>query len=618
MNVYLQIDKLTKSVGDRMLFADVTFGISEGDKIGIVAKNGTGKSTLLSIIAGELDADSGAVTRRSDLRVAMLPQKPHFEGNPTVAEAALRSDDPVAVCVREYEAALAAGDPEAIQQAAHRMDNLSAWDYEDRLRQLLSRLRIDDPGARVDILSGGQRKRLALASAIMSEPQLLILDEPTNHLDVEVIEWLENYLKRPRVTLLMVTHDRYFLDRVCNRIIEIDNRTVYTYDGNYDYYLRRRAERIEAMTAELARITNTLRREQQWMSRQPQARAGKAKYRIDAFHELSEKKRQGIRPEKDVDLSVSASYIGSKIFEARGISKRFGDKVILDDFSYTFARYEKVGIIGANGVGKSTFIKLLQGLVRPDSGSWDVGTTVRFGYYSQDGISFDPQKKVIDAIREKAEEVDTGEGRLSPMQFLGRFLFSAADQQKYIHTLSGGELCRLHLATVLMMRPNFLVLDEPTNDLDIVTLGILEEYLSEFKGCLIVISHDRFFLDNIVDHLFVMEGNGKVRDFPGTYTEYAQWRDARDAEAARAERAARPAERPRAERAPKMSFKQRREFEQLIADLDELNAEKAHLEAVFNSGETIDDVAALSARYEEVKSLIDEKELRWLELSELE
>lgn len=618
MNVYLQIEKLTKSVGDRMLFADVTFGINEGDKIGIVAKNGTGKSTLLSIIAGELDADSGTVTRRSDLRVAMLSQKPHFEGNPTVAEAALRSDDPAAVCVRKYEEALASGDPEVIQQAAHAMDNLSAWDYEDRLRQLLSRLRIDDLTARVDTLSGGQRKRVALASAIMSDPQLLILDEPTNHLDVEVIEWLENYLKRSRVTLLMVTHDRYFLDRVCNRIIEIDNRTIYTYDGNFDYYLRRRAERIEAMTAELARINNTLRREQEWMSRQPQARAGKAKYRIDAFYELKEKKNQGIRPEKDVNLSVDASYIGSKIFEARGISKRFGDKVILDDFSYTFARYEKVGIVGANGVGKSTFIKLLQGLIQPDSGSWDVGTTVRFGYYSQDGIDFDSQKRVVDAIREKAEEVDTGEGHLSPMQFLNRFLFSPADQQKYIHTLSGGELCRLHLATVLMMRPNFLVLDEPTNDLDIVTLGILEEYLAEFKGCLIVISHDRYFLDNIVDHLFVMQGDGVVKDFPGTYTEYAAWRDEQAAEAARVARVEKPVERPRVQRAPKMSFKQRREFEQLTAEIDELNAEKSRLEGVFNSGETIDDVAALSARYEEVKELIDEKEMRWLELSELE
>lgn len=618
MNVYLQIEKLTKSVGDRMLFADVTFGINEGDKIGIVAKNGTGKSTLLSIIAGELDADSGTVTRRNDLRVAMLSQKPHFVGNPTVAEAALRTDDPAAVCVRKYEEALATGDPEVIQQAAHAMDNLSAWDYEDRLRQLLSRLRIDDLTARVDTLSGGQRKRVALASAIMSDPQLLILDEPTNHLDVEVIEWLENYLKRSRVTLLMVTHDRYFLDRVCNRIIEIDNRTIYTYDGNFDYYLRRRAERIEAMTAELARINNTLRREQEWMSRQPQARAGKAKYRIDAFYELKEKKNQGIRPEKDVNLSVDASYIGSKIFEARGISKRFGDKVILDDFSYTFARYEKVGIVGANGVGKSTFIKLLQGLIQPDAGTWDVGTTVRFGYYSQDGIDFDSQKRVVDAIREKAEEVDTGEGHLSPMQFLNRFLFSPADQQKYIHTLSGGELCRLHLATVLMMRPNFLVLDEPTNDLDIVTLGILEEYLAEFKGCLIVISHDRYFLDNIVDHLFVMEGNGIVKDFPGTYTEYAAWRDEQAAEVARAARVEKPVERPRAQRAPKMSFKQRREFEQLTAELDELNAEKSRLEGVFNSGETIDDVAALSARYEEVKDLIDEKEMRWLELSELE
>ena len=590
---YLQIEELTKSYGDRMLFADVTFGIDEGDKIGIVAKNGTGKSTLLRIIAGREDADSGSVVARNGLRIGYLEQKPAFKGNPTVAEAALDSDDPVAAVVREYEAASASGDAARIQEASHAMDTAGAWNYEDRLRQLLGQLHITDLNARVDTLSGGQRKRVALAAVIMREPELIILDEPTNHLDIEVIEWIESYLKRSRVTLLMVTHDRYFLDRVCNRIIEIDNRTIYTYDGNYDYYLRRRAERIEAMTAELDKVRNTLRREQEWMSRQPQARAGKAKYRIDAFYELKDRQRNGIRPEKDVSLDVKASYIGSKIFEAEHISKAFGDKVILRDFSYTFARYEKVGLIGANGVGKSTFIKLLQGIVPVDSGHWDVGQTVRFGYYS--------------------------EARLSPMQFLNRFLFTPADQQKYIHTLSGGELCRLHLAVVLMRQPNFLILDEPTNDLDIVTLGILEEYLAEFKGCLIVVSHDRYFLDNIVDHLFVMEGDGEVRDFPGTYSEYADWHRRYLAEQARAQSETKDApQRPKTERKPRMSFKERKEFEALSAEIESLNAEKGDLEARFNSGDTLDDAATLAARYQEIKDLLDEKEMRWLELSELE
>lgn len=619
MNVLLQVDRLTKSYGDRMLFDSVTFGVAEGDKIGIVAKNGTGKSTLLSIIAGDEAADSGSVIPRNDLRVAFMRQKPVFPGNPSVARAALMGAGAVAAVVLDYEEALATGDAKAIHAVSRRMDDAHAWDYEDRLRQLLSQLGLDDPSARVDTLSGGQRKRVALAACIMSEPELLILDEPTNHLDIGVIEWLEAYLKRSRVTLLMVTHDRYFLDRVCNRIIEIDNRTIYTYDGNFDYYLRRRAERIEAMTAELAKVRNTLRREQEWMSRQPQARAGKAKYRIDAFYELRERSRNGIRPERNVDLGNGASYIGSKIFEARDISKAFGSKVILRDFSYTFARYEKVGIIGPNGVGKSTFIKMLQGLVQPDSGTWDVGTTVRFGYYSQDGIDFDSRKRVIDAITEKAEEIDTGTGTLSPMQFLNRFLFNPADQQKYIHTLSGGELCRLHLATVLMRRPNFLILDEPTNDLDIVTLGILEEYLSEYQGCLIVISHDRYFLDNIVDHLFVMEGDGVVRDFPGTYSEYAAWR----AETQRAAQgASAPAEntsrRPVREHKPRLTFKERKEMETLEAEMQQLGLEKDQLEQEFNSGQAVDDIAAKSRRYEEIKNLLDEKELRWLELSEKE
>jgi ATP-binding cassette subfamily F protein uup len=483
-------------------------------------------------------------------------------------------------------------------------------------------LHLDDITMTVGKLSGGQRKRVALARAIMQQPDLIILDEPTNHLDIDVIEWLENYLKRSRVTLLMVTHDRYFLDRVCNKIIEIDDKQIYTYVGNYDYYLRRRAERIEAMDAELARVKNTLRKEQEWMSRQPQARAGKAKFRIDKFYDLKERASVH-RDDRNVNLDVNSSYIGSKIFEAEGVCKRFGDKVILDHFTYTFARGEKVGLIGVNGVGKSTFIKLLQGLLPVDSGSWNVGETVRFGYYSQDGIAFNEEKKVIDAVTEIADDIvlDGGAVRLSPMQFLQRFLFSPADQQKYIHTLSGGERCRLHLATVLMRQPNFLILDEPTNDLDIVTLGILEEYLTEYKGCLIVISHDRYFLDNIVDHLFVMQGNGVVKDFPGNYSDYRSWLDEQARQQAAEERqeakqSAPQQKRQQLERKPKMTFKERQEFEALSKDIDLLTAEKAELEAAFNSGATMTDIAEKSARYTEVSEQLDEKEMRWLELSE--
>lgn len=620
----LNVENLTKSYGDRLLFGDVSFGVDEGDKIGIVARNGTGKSTLLSILAGREDADSGAVTFASGLRVGYLEQTPEFRPGATVLEAALEGEGPKAEAVRQYMEALDGGSPEAQAAASQKMDELHAWDYEDRLRQLLTRLGLGDMHARVETLSGGQRKRLAIARVVMQEPELIILDEPTNHLDIPVIEWLEGFLRRSRSTLLMVTHDRYFLDRVCSKIIEIDDRQVYAYEGNYDYFLRRRAERIEAQAAELARVRNTLRREQEWMRRQPQARAGKAKFRIDSFYEMKERSHSLQRREKDVSLDAKASYIGSKIFEAEGISKRFGDKVILDDFSYTFARGEHLGLIGANGVGKSTFIKMLQGLVAQDSGEWNLGETVRFGYYSQDGIAFDEEKKVIDAVTELAEDISLREGEhIAPMQYLQRFLFTPADQQKYIRTLSGGERCRLHLATVLMRRPNFLILDEPTNDLDIMTLGILEEYLAEFKGCVIVISHDRFFLDSIVDHLFVMEGEGVVKDFPGTYTEYRAWADARREEAARqaaaaAEKraqaeAAKPAR--AATRPQKMSFKERKEFEELTARIEALTAEKAELEEYFNSGGD-GDIVARSARFEALKDELDEAEMRWLELSE--
>lgn len=588
---YLQLENLTKSHGDRMIFADVTFGINQGDKIALIAKNGTGKTTLLRCIAGTESADSGKITPRKDLKTGFLEQTPVLPDEKTVGE---------------YVGG------------------------NDRLKRLLTQMEVFDPEARIATLSGGQRKRLALAEVIASEPDLLILDEPTNHLDIPTIEWLENFLSRSKVTLLMVTHDRYFLDRICDKIIEIDRAQVYIHEGNYANYLRRRKERIDGMTSELAKVKNTLRKEQDWMNRQPQARAGKAQYRIDAFYDLKKRSQVNLS-ERNVDLRVNSSYIGSKIFEAHNVSKSFGDKRVLDNFSYVFSRYEKVGIIGRNGAGKSTFIKMLQGLVAPDSGHFDIGETVKFGYYSQEGIDFDENKRVIDAITELAEDIVVNDGtHYSPMQFLQHFLFTPADQQKYISKLSGGERSRLHLAAVLMRSPNFLILDEPTNDLDIMTLGILEDYLADFKGCVIVVSHDRFFLDSIADHLFVFEGDGKVKDFPGNYTEYRAWREERDREEKLAA-ANKPAiattgqtesaptaklSRGGLERAQKLTFKERKEFEELTSEIDRLNNEKQQLEELFNSGEAISDIDTKSRRYTELKDILDEKEMRWLELSE--
>lgn len=625
MASFLQIENLTKSYGDRLLFADVTFGINESDKIGLIAKNGMGKTTLLRCIAGQESVDSGTVTFTSGLRMGFLEQSPQLDENLTVTEACLQADSAVTQAIRTYEEALASGDDARIAAASEAMDAANAWDYEDRLRQMLSQLGITDLNKPVGQLSGGQRKRVALAKVILEEPQLVLLDEPTNHLDIESIEWLESFLQRSRVALLMVTHDRYFLDRVCTRIIEIDRGQIFSYEGNYDNYLRRRRERIEAMTAELAKVKNTLRREQEWMNRQPQARAGKAKFRIDNFYDLKQRAAIDLR-QRNVSLNVKSSYIGSKIFEASHVSKRFGDKIILDDFNYIFSRYEKVGIIGHNGVGKSTFIKMLLGEVATDSGTWDIGTTVRFGYYRQDGMHFSPDKKVIEAITDVADDIvlNGGELRLNPSQFLQQFLFTPADQQKLIAKLSGGERSRLYLASVLLSSPNFLILDEPTNDLDIVTLGILEEYLTDFEGCVIVVSHDRYFLDNIVDHLFVLPGDGSVKDFPGNYSDYRQWQQQQDAEkkAQEAERAAKRTDnadtKPQStrERPARLTFKERKEFEQLEAELEALNAEKDALDALFNSGETIADIAEKSQRYTELTALIDEKEMRWLELSE--
>lgn len=601
-----------------MLFADVTFGVFEGDKIGIVAKNGTGKTSLLRILAGVDAPDSGKVTYGGDISVAILEQTPVFESEEmSVIEACLTADTETGKAVRDYEEALSRGDEPAVNELIPVMDRLHAWDYEDRARQMLTQLKINNLELPVGHLSGGQRKRVALCRILIDNPDLLILDEPTNHLDISTIEWLENYLSHQKVTLLMVTHDRYFLDRVCNKIIEIDREQIFTYDGNFDYYLRKRRERIEAMTAELAKVKNLLRKEQEWMRRQPQARAGKAKYRIDAFYDLKERSKINLT-EKNVELNVKSGYIGSKIFEAKNVSKRYGDRIILDDFSYIFSRYEKLGIIGENGVGKSTFIKMLQGLTGSDSGEWEIGETVRFGYYSQDGISLSPQKKVIDAITEIAEEVVVNGGvSYSPMQFLQHFLFSPSDQQKQIASLSGGERARLHLAEVLMRSPNFLILDEPTNDLDIVTLGILEDYLRNFSGCLIIISHDRSFLDSTVDHLFVFTGNGQIKDFPGTYSDYRDFMRRKAAEAEPVKRISSEPTKTKADKPRRLTFKEKKELEELNAQIDELENEKKAIEAVF-AGEAEGDIDSLSARYNVLKEQLDEKEMRWLELSELE
>lgn len=619
MAVYLQIENLTKSYGDRILFESVTFGVEEGDKIGLIARNGTGKTTMLRIIAGKESADSGTVTFRNGIKVGMLEQLPEFSPEDTVTEACISPDTPTRQIISRYESAMASGDADEIAEASSAMDATGAWSYDDRLRQMLTRLGITDMNARMGNLSGGQRKRVALARLLLEEPDMLILDEPTNHLDIDVIEWLENHLKRSRVTLLMVTHDRYFLDRVCNSIIEIDRQSIYTYKGNFDYYLRRRAERIEAMAEELARVKNTLRKEQDWMRRQPQARAGKAKYRIDEFYRLQEQSKVDLT-DRSVSIEGKSSYIGSKIFEAKNVSKRFGDKIILRDFNYIFARYERVGIIGPNGAGKSTFVKMLQGLIQPDSGSWDVGTTVKFGYYSQDGIMFDPEKKVIDAVTEIADDIVLeGGARFSPLQYLGKWLFSPKDVVKRIADLSGGERSRLHLAVVLMTNPNFLILDEPTNDLDIMTLGLLQEFLSTFGGCLIVITHDRFFLDNVVDHLFVLDDNntGLIRDFPGTYTEYRE-KMLDEQKASQPAVQPKPAPKQEVRRTPKLTYAERKELESLEALMPKLEAEKASLEQIFSDGADADKIAEASKRYEEIKEQLDEAEMRWLELSEKE
>lgn len=603
-NCYLQVEGLTKSYGDRLLFGDISFGIDQGEKVGLVARNGTGKSTFLNLLTGKESPDSGTVIWRNGVHVGYLEQTPPLDSELNAVD---------------YAAPACPGglDP-------------AEWNGRDRARQMLGQFGIADPELPVSRMSGGQAKRVALAKVLLTEPDMLILDEPTNHLDIEIVEWLENYLQRKRVTLLLVTHDRWTLDNVCDRIIEIDEKTLYSYDGNYDYYLGKRTERMENREAELGRVRNLLRGELEWMRRQPQARGSKAKYRIDNFYDL-ESRSHSAGPERDVRLDVKARYIGSKIFEARNVSKAFGTKKILEDWSYTFARYEKVGVVGPNGVGKSTFIKILLNELAPDSGTVEVGQTVRWGYYSQEGMAgFDPDARVIDAVRDITDRIRIDEKTsLTAQQFLTRFLFTPKDQQKYISKLSGGERRRLYLATVLMREPNFLVLDEPTNDLDIMTLAVLEDYLANFKGCVIVVSHDRYFLDRVVDHLFVFEGDGKVRDFPGDYSTYRHC-VARERAACRAEASAEEGkngtsgkapsqERPRAERKRRKTFKERKEFEELQIRLENLEKERAELETALNSGTLAHDrLAEAGKRIQEVIDEIDASEMRLLELMEIE
>lgn len=617
----LQVENLTKSFGVNSLFDDINFTINEGNKVGLIAKNGTGKSTLLSIIAGDDTPDDGKLIFKNDVTIGYLKQLPQFEPHLSVIDTCLIGDDDQSKAIRQYENALIEGNNEEMTKAIQAMDLASAWDYEERFKQILSQLKIDDFKQRISELSGGQIKRVALAKILISNPQFLILDEPTNHLDIDMIEWLEAYLSRSRMTILMVTHDRYFLDKICSKILELDQKSIYGYDGNYNYYLEKRAERIDAQNAAVEKARNLLRTEIEWMRRQPQARAHKAQYRIDAFYDLKER-AQSRNDKGDVELNVKAGYIGKKIFVAHHVSKSFDGKVILNDFNYIFSRYEKLGIVGDNGVGKSTFIKLLLDRIQPDSGYFEIGETVKFGYYSQEGIHFDEGKKVIDAIRDVAEHIYFDEKHhYSASQFLQLFLFSPTDQQKLIEKLSGGEKRRLYLAMVLMSKPNFLILDEPTNDLDIQTLEILEDYLSKFSGCLIVISHDRFFMDRCVDHTFVFMGDGVIKDFPGNYSEYRAWKEAHEKEEAtvQKQKAVSKPTKPRnnnRDNSQKLTFKEKREFEELTESIERLTKEKEELFNLFNSGEQIDDVATKASRFEEVKDLLDEMELRWLELSE--
>ena len=589
---YLDVQNLTKSFGAQVLFKDISFSIAEGQHIGLVAQNGTGKSTLLSILTDKESYDNGTIIYRNDLRVGLLEQSPDFDPEESVLDACFNHE----------------GNPERILRAKQILTMLKLYDLEQPMGQL----------------SGGQQKRVALANVLILEPDFLILDEPTNHLDLEMIEWLEGYLSRGNKTIFMVTHDRYFLDNVCNTILELDNQTLYTYRGNYSYYLEKRQERIDNTRAEIARANNLYRTELEWMRRMPQARGHKARYREEAFYELQAKAKQRIE-ERQIRLKSSNVYIGSKIFECQYVSKKFDDKIILDNFYYNFSRFEKMGIVGNNGTGKSTFVKMLLGKTAPDSGRFDIGETVRFGYFSQEGLQFREDQKVIDIITDIADYIDLGSGKhMTASQFLNYFLFSPEEQHNYVYTLSGGEKRKLYLCTVLMKNPNFLVLDEPTNDLDIQTLQILEEYLQDFPGCVIVVSHDRYFMDKVVDHLLVFKGEGEIQDFPGNYTQYREFLKMKTKEEEqkniqpKKKTAAEPKKDYHNNTKRKMTFKEKREYEQLSDRISQLEKEQKQLETALCSGRlTVEKLTEKSKRLPLLKEELDGLELRWLELSEL-
>ena len=620
-NPLLQIDTLTKSFGDKLLFEDISFGIAQGDRVGLIARNGTGKTTLLNIIAGKEPYDSGRVVFRNDIRFAYLPQDPEFAPEQTVLEACFSSQSEVVQLIARYEDIISSGNHEHLDEVLSQMDLMQAWDYEQKITQILSRLNITRLDQKIEELSGGQVKRIALANVLISEPDIILLDEPTNHLDLEMVEWLEGYLDRSNATILMVTHDRYFLDRVCSQIIEIDERQLYQYKGNYSYFLEKQEERIQTQGAELDKAKNLFRKELEWMRKQPRARGTKAKSRIDGFYSLEEKTKQ-TRQDENIQLAAKGSYIGKKIFEAKNVSKRFDDIKITEDFNYIFTRYEKMGVVGKNGTGKSTFIKMLLGEVAPDSGYFDIGETVSFGYYSQDGLQFNYQMKVLDVVQNIAEVIDLGNGKLmTASQFLQHFLFAPEKQHDFVAKLSGGEKRRLYLCTVLIKNPNFLVLDEPTNDLDIVTLSILEEYLTNFKGCVIVISHDRYFMDKVVDHLLVFEGDAVIKNFPGNYTHYREWKQLEEKKASEAEKVVKEETKTQAptkdEVKTKLTYKEKIEFEGLEQKIADLEQEKDDITEKLSSGKlSSEELVKGSNRITALMGLIDEKTMRWLELSE--
>lgn len=627
MITYLDVQHLNKRIGDLILLDDVAFSIGEGHRVGLIARNGAGKTTLLNILSGKEDYESGSVVYRNDIKVGYLEQSPEFDPTLSVIDACFAQAGELSDLITRYEKCLQTEGTPGIDALIEEMERREAWDFELRAKQILSRLNITDFAQPIGQLSGGQIKRVALANVLLSNPDLLILDEPTNHLDLEMIEWLESYLRREVKALFMVTHDRYFLDRVCSEILELDQQKIFSYKGNYAYYLEKRAERVAAEASSVQKAQNLYRTELDWMRRMPQARGGKAKYRKDAFYELEKLAKQRLE-EKAVRLQVKTEYLGSKIIEAQYVSKTFqsesrGDKVILKDFYYNFTRFEKIGIVGGNGTGKSTFIKMILDEVRPDSGRFVVGETIRFGYYSQSGMEFDNQMKVIDAVRNIAETVDLGGGRrITAMQFLNHFQFPPARQQDYIYKLSGGERRRLYLCTVLMQNPNFLILDEPTNDLDISTLQVLEEYLADFRGCVLVVSHDRYFMDKVVDHLFVFKGEGDIKDFPGNYTQFRAWEALQEEEEKAQPKAkvelAKKENTYTSERKRKLTFKEKQEMEALEADIAKLEAEKSEIETALSSGTlSVEEITAHSRRLLLLTEELEEKEMRWLELSEI-